>query len=146
MSEFSDWAAQQLEQAGYRPAQGGDSQIVHTSVMALCQVFGEMNFRTAPPAMEAQIIAIFTELANRRALPVQGDQRRWLPSRQAPPGPGTRVRIKHNAFTGAEGQALNGREAVVTGARRGDFMISFTDGLDPDGARVVAANMETQVG
>lgn len=146
MSEFSQWAEHQLELAGYRPADGGNNQIIHTSVMSLCRAFGEMNFTAAPPGQEATVIAIFNELANKRALPVAGDRRRWASSRQAPPGPGAPVRVKSDAFEGDQGRAYNGREAVVKGARRGDFIITFTDGRAPEEARLVAAMLETQVG
>ena len=146
MSEFSQWAERQLELAGFRPADGGSNQIVHTSVMSLARAFGEMNFTTAPPGQEALIIEIFTELMHRRALPVAGDTRQWVPSRQAPPGPGTRVRVMSDAFSGDQGRQLNGREGVVEGARRGDFIVKFIDGGQPDGARLVAAQLETQVG
>lgn len=146
MSEFSQWAERQLELAGYRPAEGGYNQIVHTSVMTLCRAFGDMNFDNAPPGQEKMIIDLFIELANHRALPVAGDTRVWVPSRQAPPGPGTIVRVMSDAFEGEQGRLLNGREAVVSGARRGDFVINFTDGYEPAGARLLAGNLETRIG
>lgn len=146
MSEFSQWAERQLELAGYRPADGGYNQIVHTSVMTLCRAFGDMNFDNAPPGQEKMIIDLFTELVHKRALPVAGDTRVWMPSRQAPPGPSSRVRVKSDAFEGEQGRLLNGREAVVEGARRGDFIVKFIDGHEPDGARLIAASLETQVG
>ena len=146
MSEFSQWAERQLDLAGYRPSDGGNNQIVHTSVMNLCRVFGEMNFTAAPPGQERLIVAIVTELINHRALPVANSTRRWVPSRQSPPGTGSMVRVKHDAFEGNQGRMYNGREAVVEGVRRGDFIIAFLDGEQPPGARLVAAQMETMVG
>jgi hypothetical protein len=146
VSEFSQWAERQLDLAGYRPAEGGYNQIVHTSVMSLCRAFGEMNFAAAPPGQEKMIIDLFTELANHRSLPVAGDTRVWVPSRQAPPGPGTIVRVISDGFDGEQGRLFNGREAVVAGARRGDFIIEFTDEQEPAGARLLASQLETRIG
>lgn len=146
MSEFSAWAEKQLDQAGYLPTAGQDAQVTRTSVLRVCREFGEINFAATGPGVEKRIVALLTELLNHRALPVAEDPFRWVPARQLPPSVGSPVRIKLDAFVGDKGTYLNGRTAVVGGARRGEFIIQFVDGQQPDSARVLAADMETRVG
>jgi hypothetical protein len=144
MSQFSEWAAHQLEMAGYIPRLGGDVQIVHTSVMRVCREFGEINMPALSPPAREEVVRLLTELLNSRALPIAADSTRWVPSRQLPPAVGSTVRIPHNRYTGEEGMQLNGRVAQVVGARRGQFVIKFLDTRAPDEARLLAADLETR--
>ncbi len=146
MSEFGEWAENQLDRAGYIPAAGRDAQIVRASVLRICREFGEINFAAAGPAVEKQVLILLTELLHRRALPAVDDTARWASARQFPPNVGSEVRVKLDAFDGQPGTQYNGREAVVEGARRGQFIISFTDGRQPDSARLIAADLDVRVG
>lgn len=146
MSEFGDWAATQLDRAGYTPAAGRDAQIVRTSVLRVCREFGEINFAAAGPVVEKQVLLLLTELLNRRALPAVNDTARWASARQFPPNVGSPVRVKLDAFDDERGTQLNGREAMVEGARRGQFIVAFADGRQPDSARLIAADLDVRIG
>lgn len=146
MSEFSEWAENQLDRAGYIPAAGRDAQIIRTSVLRICREFGEINFAAVGPEGEKQVLILLTELLHRRALPAVDDTARWASARQFPPNVGSEVRVKLDAFDGAQGVQMNGRVAVVEGARRGQFIVKFGDGREPDGARLIAADLDIRVG
>jgi hypothetical protein len=146
MSEFSDWADTQLRRAGFRPELGGDMQITYSTVMRMCREWGEINFPAIGEENTKRILALLSRLLNHQALPIQDDPFSWVPSRQLPPAVGSAVRVKLDAFDGPKGSQLNGREGIVEGARRGDFIVTFMDARQPEGARVIAAQLDTRVG
>jgi hypothetical protein len=146
MSEFGDWADAQLRRAGFAPEQGGDIQIVYSTVMRMCREWGEINFAAIGEENKKRIMALLARLLSYQALPIRDDPHTWIPARQMPPAIGSAVRVKLDAFDGEKGAQLNGREAIVEGARRGDFIVTFMDARLPEGARVLAVHLDSRVG
>jgi hypothetical protein len=92
-------------------------------------------------------LEILSKVALGHALVTTPPTELWV---QAQPGQlnvGDAVRIRHDAFNGAEGVGINGRSGIIAAIRSGDIIFNTTDQKSPsiEGAHYRPAQMEKRI-
>jgi len=133
-----DWVKSQLKGARV-------SQLTGDTSIALLDVWKTLKFPDDKTAEDA--LDVFKKLATSQALVEEKDEV-WV---QAQAGfmlqVGDEIRVRHNAFPGAEGQTHNGRRGKVIAIRSGDVIMRSTDAKKPflDGAHYSFAHLEKRI-
>jgi transcription antitermination factor NusG len=113
--------------------------------LALLDVWATLDFpdeRTAEDTLD-----VFKKIAINQALLEEKDET-WAPAQAGfMLKVGDEVRVRHNAFTGAEARIHNGRRGRILAIRSGDIIVRTTDDKTPflDGAHYAFTDLEKRI-
>lgn len=117
-----EWVREQLTLAR--------SQVrVGNAVLQLLELWETMD--SMEPEVASTTLQAFSDLAQGFPLVEGGDDGVWVPAIRGQFSVGDTVRIKRDAFSGAEGKAKNGRIGRIVGVRSGRVAFRSTDEVEP---------------
>lgn len=114
------WVRAQLAEAKAKEVAGN-------AAIALLQEWSAMNL---PEQSKEDALLLFEKLARTITL-VEPTDAVWIPGRRGAMVRAQQIRVRSDAYEGAKGVALNGREGVVVALRSGDVIINLTDKKGP---------------
>ena len=117
-----DWIKEQL--TNKKP-----KKVVGDSVIKLMEAWNKL-----PDASEENkraILDIFSKLSLSHSIVPQNPDERWIPAQAGQLIVGDTIRVRSDAFSGANGVLHNGRRGKIVGVRYGDIIVKTTDGKVP---------------